>query len=504
MSLEANQIGSLMTNQPQAVDKLVGQPSRSAPGESPDQHATRAYFLDTLYRLLEEQVVAYCRLDSDEAMTDVVPGELDLAVLPRDRAKLPGVFHGLRKAGYPAVQSVAFAVNSDRVSFACLRGANLELISVNFLFEYRHSILLLKTGTGLVAGRRKQGNSWFAAREVEFFHLLAKGCLKQTISGPQELQLQALANELGASRAEAISRELFGKRGQKAVGAACAAGNAGELLPKLKKSLFLRNIRRRPLNLIRCALGEGKRVLRQWIQPPGLFTVLLGPDGAGKSTLAVRLVESLEPVYRPNVALHWRPQVFVPRKNGGAILSGGNGSSNWLAMNRHGQPCRGPFVSVVRLFGVFLDYWLGHLAVVRPVLARSGLIISDRYIHDILVDHTRYRYGGPRWLPRLFIHLIPDPHPIFLFLDAEEAVIFQRKQEVAPEELRRQRGAYRELAHKLPDSVFIRTDHGFEKAMADTYRGVVNCLAKRFERRSGWGLSAERVMSPQRGSQGTA
>jgi len=47
---------------------------------------------------------------------------------------------------------------------------------------------------------------------------------------------------------------------------------------------------------------------------------------------------------------------------------------------------------------------------------------------------------------KIAVALTPLPNPIYLILDAEDDIILNRKNELAPEELRRQRKAYANLA----------------------------------------------------------
>ena len=110
--------------------------------------------------------------------------------------------------------------------------------------------------------------------------------------------------------------------------------------------------------------------------------------------------------------------------------------------------------SAARLFAHFLDYWLGYWLVIRPVLARSCLVVFDRYFDDILIDPERYRYGGPSWLARMLRLLIPKPD-LMLVLDAPEEVVLSRKQEIAPEEVQHQRRLYSEYQNRISNGWII-------------------------------------------------
>ena len=138
------------------------------------------------------------------------------------------------------------------------------------------------------------------------------------------------------------------------------------------------------MNPIRNFLSEIARRRRRWFEPTGIFLVVLGPDGVGKSTLVGRLIEQLGPTFRRHRVFHFRPMLIAPQDETGVPT-----------IDPHGVPPRGAIGSMARLLGLFADYWLGYLVLTRPLVARSGLVVFDRYFHDILIDSRRYRYGGP-------------------------------------------------------------------------------------------------------------
>jgi thymidylate kinase len=217
-------------------------------------------------------------------------------------------------------------------------------------------------------------------------------------------------------------------------------------------------------------------------KPTGLFLVILGPDGVGKSTLVGRLAGSLkEAGFNRFRIYHWRPMVIAPQKETGVP-----------ATDPHDEPPRGTLGSMVALFGVLLDYWLGFAFVLRPFLVRSGLIVFDRYYHDLLIDPIRYRYGGPMWLAKLLGRFIPPPDLLFLVLDAGDEVILSRKREVLPEELRRQRESYHQFTLGAKRATLVNTERGIERTADEATRFIVEFLSQRFQRRNARWLAAAR------------
>jgi thymidylate kinase len=465
------------------AENLLENPLISGPDRRPD----RADFLSALFPLLEEHEVCYCRLEYREGTPNEEPSEVILVLPAHDGAKLPAVFQRLRELGYPPVQSAHCAMDSDRIAFASLHGSALSFVTINFMYRFRLGNVILKTGEALVAGRQKRDNYWVAAPENEFYHLLAKTSLQKTISRGQHLQLQTLAKELGRDRAEKIADELFGERWRRAVVMACAAGSAGELLPRARKQLWSKNLGRNPFNLVRYGFGEGLRIIRSWFQPSGLFVVLLGPDGVGKSTLARQIVSAFKPIFQTSRIFHWRPAVIWRIGALGQPVS-----------CPHFKPPRGTWLSIAFLLATFVDVWLGYQLVARRVMARPGLVIFDRYFPDVLVDPVRYRYGGPIWLSRLVTRFVPPRNVIFLVLDAEENVVFSRKQDLPVHELKRQRGGYKLLAANLTCSVLLRTDQVGNPSLAQASAKLVDHLARDFERRHESSLAGNVTLAPTR------
>ena len=124
-----------------------------------------------------------------------------------------------------------------------------------------------------------------------------------------------------------------------------------------------------------------------------------------KSALIQRLTESVGPAFRRQRIFQRRPHVLWPN---GSLHAKGHirKRSTWSA---------GP-----RLFALLVDYWLGYVLLIRPVLARSGLVVFDGYLNDLFEDPEPCRYAGPRWLVKAVSALIPTPHLIFDVTDDKD------------------------------------------------------------------------------------
>ena len=206
---------------------------------------------------------------------------------------------------------------------------------------------------------------------------------------------------------------------------------------------------------------------RRWLLPKGLFLVVLGPDGVGKSTTIRCLQLELQKHFSHCRTERWRP---------GLIRKVSPDTGNRMP---HAKVPRGPLSSAISILGLALDFSVGYVVFSHPAMARSEAVIFDRYFHDVLIDPKRYRYAGPMWLPHLLSRCIPPRRAIFVVLDADEELILSRKQELPLHELKRQRLAYKAFAARVPQAMIIRTDKPIGEIASEI---IINILAIRNSR----------------------
>jgi thymidylate kinase len=191
--------------------------------------------------------------------------------------------------------------------------------------------------------------------------------------------------------------------------------------------------------------------------------VVLGPDGAGKSSVINGIMGQLESRGRAVRMRHLKPRLAFPhRGNGGAIV-----------VDPHGKPPRSALVSLAKIIIWLGEEWYATLFQDK----RGELLICDRYYHDLLVDTLRYRYGGPLWAARLVGVLMPRPK-LWLLLDAPAEVLQARKQEVTPEETERQRRAYLRFIRTRRNHAVIDASQALDKVVADAGNAIAGALTK--------------------------
>ncbi len=453
------------------------------------------HWITATLELLNHSGIPYCLLHGREQLGESATPDVDLAILPRDLGRLEALLFSLK--GSRCVQLLQHETTGFYFVLQAAGEKASRFLRLDLATDFRRDGRLFMKAAELLSGRRLDDSICVSSPEVEFAYLLTKKVLKEAASQAQMERLQLLAKQLGPA-ARAIAARHFGIGPAEAIIAwlGCRDWNRlEENLPPLRRSLRRYTLRRDPMGWLRYWLPELLRIWRRWRYPTGLFVAVLGPDGSGKSTLIRRLPAAVGQAFRRRDAFHLRPRL-LPAAGGKAMVD-----------DPHAEPPRSALSSVLKILYLTLDYWLGYWLRVRPRLARSSLVLFDRYFYDLFADPGRYRYAGPLWLLRLAGRLVPKPD-LCLVLDLPAEILLRRKQEIPLAEAERQRAAYRQLAAELPHAVLLDVLPAEEAVESEAAEAMLSFLQWRYSRRRRLWFHASRaaawnwltgVLSPEAG-----
>jgi thymidylate kinase len=194
---------------------------------------------------------------------------------------------------------------------------------------------------------------------------------------------------------------------------------------------FINNLIKRPINSLKTLISYQIRFWNNILKPSSVPIIgFSGPDGAGKTTVIDKIIESFNPIWSKSaVLMHSRPLLLS--NIGEAALSVGlkkDVDRDYTIPHRGGKTSIAS--SLLRLSYYTLDYLLGYALKIWPKRFRRRLIIFDRYYTDFITDSRRSRihlntkflyYWGKLFIPKLQYNIL---------LTAEADIILARKQEL--------------------------------------------------------------------------
>jgi thymidylate kinase len=209
-----------------------------------------------------------------------------------------------------------------------------------------------------------------------------------------------------------------------------------------------------------------------------ITVALIGPDGAGKSTVSRRLERELPfPVRSMYMGVNLEgggPMLPTTRlalafkRRRGTLVSGPNTSH----VRRGGARARAK--AAIRLVFWTAEEWF-RLLLALYHQRRGRVVIFDRHF---FADYYHYEVAGSETLSlSQRIHgfalrrLYPKPD-LVVCLDAPGEVLFARKGEGTPEWLEQRRAQYLDLARSMPEHAIVDATQDVDVVVGDVARAV--------------------------------
>lgn len=289
----------------------------------------------------------------------------------------------------------------------------------------------------LSSGVRQADDAWGAT------YLFAKHVWKRIEDSPA-LDRAAMATRASASAFEDAAAHVFGRK--RAVEIAERVRGGRRYLSEPDMPSLLRAIR---IHRVLHGPTLPQRLVRRWVRrvlvPNGMWIVICGVDGSGKTTLASQLLDTFAHIFPRNLHVHGSAG---PLPRPGAWL----GRPARDASRPHAADPHGPTLSTLVLLYLWLDHLLGYVTAIRPTLVRGGIVVTERGYHDLRIDPRRYRLDVSRRLARTLGRLLPRPDLGILLL-GEPSVLHRRKPELDQGQMEQMQEAWRSVRREVAKRV---------------------------------------------------
>ena len=439
------------------------------------------------WRELHEKGIPYCVVGDSRALPGCVESDVDMIVPEEYLPRMPELVmdfcqeHGLR-----LVQRLVHERCAVYLVIAWL-GANGTpgFLALDFCSHYMRAGRRLLTADELLQSRVRAVDErgaikgfYVAAPALEFIYYLIKKVDKGHLDIGHGEHLSAQWRRDPAGAAAQLARFWPRARWQRLLTDAAGSGNWELVREELRP--LRRALRRRRGRSWSDRLHESVRKARRWWRPTGMMVAVLGADGSGKSALIELLRNDWAPAFRRVRYAHLRPRLLSRRAGASVTVT-----------DPHGRKPRGALASTLKLGWFVFDFVAGYALRIRPWMARSSLVIFDRYFDDLYLDPKRYRYGARLDRVVAAARYVPRPQ-LWLVLDASADTLQARKQEVSREVSGDQQRAYRGFCEQGACGAPIDANPPLDQVRVQVNERMLAALAARAEagvQRLAWSTS---------------
>jgi len=225
--------------------------------------------------------------------------------------------------------------------------------------------------------------------------------------------------------------------------------------------------------------------LKRLFKKNGLFIAFIGPDGCGKTTTIRNIKLKMENVFLSNKMklFYWRP-FLLPRLSNLIVDKKKNVSEDNETYDFHGRrdisyKFKDKCIYLVKFFYYIFDYIIGIKKYISS-WSRGGLVIFDRYYHDLIIYPERFGFYVPHKIVKWFNKIIIQPDVIF-YLSADYQTLYDRKKEISVDEIIRQQNEYRKLSDMNKNIYCVDTGQSENETMYNIEKICLQYMAKRYQ-----------------------
>lgn len=432
--------------------------------------------LNLLYDILGSLKNAPCRyaiIHNSEALEDAISGDIDLAFDKNPIEIIYPILQNLQeKYGYKLIQCLHYDIPHG---YYFIIELNKEYLHLDCLYD-PSGISRYHLSTDFLLSDIKSDDDINSVNvKNEYVYNLIKRALKGNLTDSHINKIcQNIPNDTNTLRAieQWIGTDNFNQLKELKTDNPDKVRSTFKSYKHYIQNAYKTNNR---LQYVYGKLLSSIRKIKRLIQPSGIFVVIVGPDGCGKSTINTQSTHTLERAFRKTWSFHWRPNL-LPK------LGASSGSSNFSDNTPSQRSKYKGLTSYIRFFYYWLDFVLGYWLVVYPKKAQTTFIIGERYYLDILVHPERYGFSCPIWFIKLFGLLVPKPD-ITILLSADPQQIHDRKPELPVNVIGEQISKYAKAIKGWGDSSIIDTSQSIEISSSELVDKVLNKCAEKLKKK---------------------
>lgn len=402
-----------------------------------------------IFETFEKQKVEYVILHSYQLLPERFDSDIDTAI---NVEKIEDAIKLLNQTLDGTDWRVIQYWRHENYAADCVISNNIEFLQVDFCTHYERNGRVVLPVRELLDGRIQHKNFYVPKHTTEFAYILLKKILKKSFSEGSRTQLTALWNGMNSEDKNELRTSLLRFLSADDVNTVVKFIEQ-EKYDEINLEELHRQLLKRTSGIVsnlHYALFETKRKINRIIHPTGMFIVLLGVDGAGKTTIAELLKNRYKTAFRRINHYHSRVRVLND------ISQIKSGSTPVDASDPHGKKHKsGKAVSVVKFFYYFFDFLIGNFMITKAKI-KSTLVLIERYYYDYFIDKVRYNLDLSDSFLKFFGHFIKKPDAIFV-LTGDTKILESRKHEISEAAIDEQKEKFNVVFSENKKAYFIDT-----------------------------------------------
>lgn len=425
-------------------------------------------FINALFLELSNSNIKYALIHNCNSLEKLLESDFDIALSQNPiYAFFPLLKNHCEQHDFMIVHALHYEIPYGYYFILASRSMPHTYIHLDCIHDpYGINSYMLTTQT-LLTETQNYGGLSCVNNKNKFLYLILKRIIKPGLTASQFQELADATNADVIDSCRSLITDLAGKTGVTECENLLQAHTpqaASTVLTLLGNRIRSRFRYKHPLLLCMRVIYNLVRQTRRLTTPSGFFVVIIGPDGCGKSTITSKIFDKLKRAYRNQMHFHWRPGL-LPKPG---LRTTHSESSAPATQSRY----KG-VVSYARFFYYWLDFIAGYWLKLYPTMARTTLIIGERYFPDIAVHPARYGFSTPRWLIRLMGKAVPRPN-LIVFLTNSPEVIHSRKDELPVEIIREQLEAYAKEIDGWGETLVVDTSESADSVADYICRKILN------------------------------